>query len=62
MIVGERQQHDRMSNADLRCPPAKRAIQDLERRTVRESELKMVLDTEVAEANLLRQSYCSSTW
>src|SRR5262249_28531946 len=58
MVVRERQQNNRMADADLRCPLAKRAIQHLRRRTVREPGLKMVLDApEVAEANLLRQSY-----
>src|SRR5262249_22828342 len=58
MVVGERQQHDSRPNTDLRSPLAKRAIQDLRGGTVREAGLKMVLDApEVAEANLLRQSY-----
>src|SRR5215471_17893321 len=58
MVVWERQQHDGMPDSDLRCPLAKRAIQHLGRGTVREPGLKMMLDTpEVAEANLLCQSY-----
>src|SRR5262249_26955000 len=54
MVVGKRQQHDRMADANLAGALRNCAVEDLGRRAVREPNLKVMLDgPEIGEADFL---------